>query len=126
MRALIFDELRKTEAEAVGRYLDEKAERGSIEGLYWLRLPAELLTERQRLALAEAGEGPELKAAVELGDTWVRFELLLRSETLHNIGAGPATEAQALFLLRWAAEMADTLDLKTCLGLRPDMGEERC
>lgn len=108
MRSLVLDELNRREAAAARDYLAERAVFSGVEGLYWLDLPRALWAEPQR----RAGEGAaSFRLAVELGPDWVRFELLVRAETLANVGGGQATEEQALFVLRWASDMAGALGL---------------
>ena len=118
MRSIVFDELLDSEVEAVRGYLNERASVSGVEDLYWIKLDRELWNEGQITALS--GHDGELadgcRIAVELGDDWVRFELLVRAEGVLNIGGGPADERQSLFVLRWANEMAARLGLPSCAG----------
>lgn len=117
MRSLLFDELRATEVEAVTGYLDREAQASGLEGLYWLALPEDLWNESQfkglkeEPALAENG----FRLAIEVGPDWLRLELLVRSDSLHNTGGGQADENQVIFALNWADEMAEELGLRACL-----------
>ncbi|MDR2945222.1 MAG: hypothetical protein LBV79_00530 [Candidatus Adiutrix sp.] len=117
MRSIIFDELLASEIEAVRDYLEEKAIPSGVEDLYWIALERELWNETQSMALSEHQEGlmgDGYRLAVELGDQWVRFELLVRAEGVLNIGGGPTDEQQSLFVLRWANEMSAALGLSSC------------
>ena len=116
MRSILLDELLGPEMVAIGRYLDENAIPSGIENLYWIELDRELWSEEQVRAQADTSvlEGENFRLAVELGPDWVRFELLVRSEGLLNIGGGQADERQALFVLRWADAMARKLNLVAC------------
>jgi hypothetical protein len=118
MRSLILDELTPREAAAARGYLAARAEFSGVEGLYWLKLPPELLADSQIQAQARGLPGAEsYRLAVETGEDWVRFELLVRAETVANPGAGQATAAQALHVLDWADRMARELGLTTCADL---------
>ena len=118
MRSILLDELLAPEIEAVTEYLTARAEPSGVEGLFWISLPPEMWNETQRAALAEAGQegGDGFRLAVEVGPEWVRFELLVRTGGLLNIGGGPADDHQTLFAVRWADEMARKLNLVSCTG----------
>ena len=121
MRSLMLDELAPWEISAVKDYLAEQAEFSGVADLYWLNLPRELWADRQRRANNGCLPGAEsYRLAVETGGSWVRFELLVRSETLANHGSDLVTAEQALFVLEWADRMARQLDLVTCLGSAPE------
>ncbi|MDR0881331.1 MAG: hypothetical protein LBP55_02130 [Candidatus Adiutrix sp.] len=129
MRSIFFDELLEPEANAVLEYLDREAVPSGLNNLYWLPLPRDLWNETQIQAQREKGrtwtgadnglaDDDGYRLAVELGPDWVRFELLIRSESLLNIGGGQADERQTLFVLRWADEMARQINLPSCLGVQ--------
>ena len=119
MRSILLDELLEPEIDAVVDYLDRQAIPSGIQNLYWLPLERNLWNETQIQGLNDESwvEGDGYRFAVEVGPDWVRFELLVRSESLLNIGGGQADERQALFALRWADEMARKLNLMACTGL---------
>ncbi|MDR1921250.1 MAG: hypothetical protein LBS31_05835 [Candidatus Adiutrix sp.] len=119
MRSILIDELLAAEVEAVIAYLDTHAERASLERLYWIKLEPELWGEAQRQAWGNADAAPVYRLAVEVGTDWARFELLVRSENLRNIGGGQADEAQTLFMLRWIEAMAAELNLASCRCAAP-------
>ncbi len=118
MRSILFDELQPQEVAAVRVYLNQQARRSGLEDLYWIALPRVLWNENQ-IQTSSEGRKPDFHFAVELGSEWVRFELLIRSEGLLNLGGGQATAEQALFLLNWANDMARKLDLLTCAPTSP-------
>ncbi|KXS55851.1 MAG: hypothetical protein AMR96_05860 [Candidatus Adiutrix intracellularis] len=118
MRSILFDELQPQEVAAVRVYLNQQARRSGLEDLYWIALPRVLWNENQ-IQTSSEGRKPDFHFAVELGSEWVRFELLIRSEGLLNLGGGQATAEQALFLLNWANDMARKLDLLTCTPTSP-------
>ncbi|MDR1921704.1 MAG: hypothetical protein LBS31_08190 [Candidatus Adiutrix sp.] len=114
MRSILIDELMAAEVEAVIAYLDEHADGSGLERLYWIKLEPELWGEAQRQAGKNADEAPVYRLAVEVGADWARFELLVRSANLRNIGGGQADETQTLFILRWIETMAGELNLASC------------
>ena len=111
------DELLPSEIEGIEAYLENKARPSGVDGLYWLNLPKELWNQGQLNGLSSDGReaAQEYRLAVELGPDWVRFELLVRSDTLGNLGGGPADESQVLFALRRAGRVAEELNLSMCL-----------
>ena len=124
MRSLVLDELTAREAAAVRAYLAAQAEFSGVEGLYWLELPPGLWAGNQNQAHANGVPGAgSYRLAVEAGPNWVRFELLIRSETLANPGGGQATAGQTLFVLDWADRMARELGLITCADPVPKKPE---
>ena len=116
MRSLLLDELTPREAAAARDYLAARAESSGLEGLYWLKLPPELLAERQIRARGRPG-AESYRLAVEAGPDWVKFELLVRAETVANPGGGQATAEQVFYVLDWADRMARELGLVTCADL---------
>ena len=120
MRALMLDELTTGEVTAVRAYLTAQAEFSGVDGLYWLTLPPDLWSDHQKEAHASGIPGSEsYRLAVETGAKWVRFELLVRAETMTNPGSAQATTEQALYILGWADRMARELGLVTCVDLHP-------
>ena len=116
MRSLMLDDLTFLETAAARGYLANRAVFSGVEGLYWLKLPRSLWAEPQLRANASGCPGTNtFRLAVETGPSWVKFELLVRSETLANPGSGQATPEQALFVLEWADRMAQELGLVTCV-----------
>jgi len=115
MRSILFDELDPQDYAAIENYLRKEAEASAIDGLYWIKLPAELWNETQKERAAE-GEEISFRFAAELAGDWLRFELLLRPEGLRDVGGLPADERQTLFIWRWADEMARKLNLSSCWG----------
>jgi len=96
MRQLLINELNKDEAQKVKEFLDTNSRAGAVEGLYWLKIPESLLGEAQS---GHESCGP-FALAVEAGDDFVSFELLVRSESnLHCSCTSYATPAQRDFLL---------------------------
>ncbi|MDR1080540.1 MAG: hypothetical protein LBQ79_06185 [Deltaproteobacteria bacterium] len=112
MRSIVFDELNKEEINNIRTYLNDKLLPGAIAGLYWLILPDYLLTKTQMKL--QNTEGP-FKIAVDLQNSCVRFELLVRSDEITNLGSEYANEKQTMHIYDFASKMAKELDLLTCL-----------
>lgn len=104
MRQIVIDELTPMERDNIDSYLKRSLKKGPMIGLYWLELPADVLSEAQ-----EGHEecGPYY-FGVEVEDTRVRFELLIRSSTnLHCSCIGHATPAQRQFVLDFMDKMLE-------------------
>lgn len=117
MRSILLDELLPREVAAIKEYLAANATPSGVEDLYWLDLPKTLWNENQ-IACVESGlrDSPKnFRLAIEAGAGWIRFELLVRSDCLHNLGGGQADARQVLFALNWADKMAVELNLTSCL-----------
>ncbi|MDR2457755.1 MAG: hypothetical protein LBD41_04670 [Clostridiales Family XIII bacterium] len=112
MRAIILDELRKEEIERIDNYLKNETTSSNIEGLYWLYLKNSELSENQKKLETQAGP---YRISIEIGQNFVRFELLVRAEMITNEGGGEADENQLLYIYRFINKMAHALNLTTCL-----------
>lgn len=82
MRQLLINELSREEAGRVVEFLQTNARAGGVEGLYWLMIPEALWGEAQ---VGHDQCGP-FAFAVEAGDDFVSFELLVRSESNLHCG----------------------------------------
>jgi len=96
MRQVLINELTKDEAEKARGFFETNGRAGGVDGLYWLPIPKTLLGDAQ---LGHESCGP-FAFAVELGDDFVSFELLVRSESnLHCSCTCYATAGQRDFLM---------------------------
>ncbi|MDR1084882.1 MAG: hypothetical protein LBP22_08490 [Deltaproteobacteria bacterium] len=111
MRSLLFDELRADEIEAIKNYLISSVMAGPIEGLFWVTLPDEILTREQKDIKENAGP---FKIAIELGKTWLKFELLIRTSSISNMGGGVLNIEQFLYIYNFANKLSETLNLTSC------------
>jgi hypothetical protein len=112
MRTLVLDELSKEELKQIEEYLDRNLKPSQIKGLYWIFLPHELLTLKQ--LKYEATDGP-FKLSVDLGQKNVKFELLVRGESLSNLGGGCVNGTQLEYVNAFIERMATELNLISCL-----------
>ncbi len=102
MRQIVIDELSPMERDNIDSYLRRSLKPGPMIGLYWLVLPADLLSADQ---LTHEKCGP-FHLAVEVEKASVRFELLVRSTTnLHCSCIAYATPVQQRFILDFIDKM---------------------
>ncbi len=109
MRQYIIDELKREEVDAIRSYLEEQCEPSGIDGLYWLRIPDDLLSGIQ----VDHKECAPFYFAAELGDSWLKLELLVRTrERLRCQCIQHATQPQRDFLLNFADTLVERLEIK--------------
>lgn len=75
MRAYLIDELGADDLERFQKHVGTKAEPASMQGIFWLNLPQDLLNEEQRDHASECGPHA---FSIELGEDSVTLELLVR------------------------------------------------
>jgi hypothetical protein len=96
MRQILIDDLSREEWAVVDNFLKRNAKPGPIDGMYWLPLPAALLTDIQQ----QHGDCGPYCFGIELGEAAVTFELLVRSQgKLHCDCIAYATPEQRALLL---------------------------
>ena len=106
MKAYLIDELPADDVARIKSFLAERAARSGVEGLYWLRIPDDLLSHTQ---YAHEGCRPHV-CAVEVGADWVKFELLVRSSTTMRCTCpGYCTDPQRRFVIDFADHMISQL-----------------
>jgi hypothetical protein len=98
LKVLLIDELIKDEVVKGKEYIKLKTIPSPINDLFWLKLPEEIL-EKEQLSFIKENE--PLKIAIEIGHTWIKIELLIRSESLINIGGGDLTNKQFEFIFNF-------------------------
>ncbi|MBI4644410.1 MAG: hypothetical protein HY790_06685 [Deltaproteobacteria bacterium] len=110
MRQYVLDEISRKDIPRVRDYLQDHALASSLEGVWWVDLPEDLLSAEQ---FAHQDHRP-FRFAVELGDNFVRFEFLIRSrETMRCACIGYATRGQRDFILAFADRLVEDLSLRT-------------
>jgi hypothetical protein len=110
MRQYLLDEINKSDIPRVREYLNGHAQASRLEDIWWVDLPEDLLSSDQ---FSHQGCRP-FRFAVELGDKFVRFELLIRSrETMRCACIGYATRPQRDFILAFADRLVEELALRT-------------
>jgi hypothetical protein len=102
MRQFVIDELSILERDNLESYLKRSLKPGPMAGIFWIELPGDLLAEAQR---GHDQCGP-FYLAVEIEDTRVCFELLVRSKTnLHCTCIAYTTPVQRQFVLDFIDRM---------------------
>lgn len=110
MRSYYIDEIQKNDIERINLYLKEHAERSGVDRLFWIRVPDDVLN---RLQWEHEACRPHV-LAVELGDTWLKFELFVRNRTNINCACCDyATREQTRFILNFAETMIQALEIQT-------------
>jgi hypothetical protein len=104
MRQVVIDELSPMERDNIDSYLKRSLKQGPMIGLYWIQLPDDLLSPTQ---LDHKEHGP-FHLAVEVTNTAVKFELLVRSQVnLHCSCIAHATAAQRQYILDFMDKMVE-------------------
>lgn len=104
MRQFVIDELSPMERDNIDSYLKRALKPGPMIGLYWIQLPDDLLSAAQQ----DHKEHGPFNLAVEVTNTAVKFEFLVRSQVnLHCSCIGHATSAQRQFVLDFIDKMLE-------------------
>ena len=115
MRQYLLDEIARNDLPRVREYLKERATASSLDDIWWVDLPEDLLSPEQ----FEHRECRPFRFAVEVGepqvgDSFVRFEMLIRSrEKLRCTCIDYATRQQRDFILAYADRLVTDLALRT-------------
>ena len=110
MRQIYLDELSREDVGRLVEWLNANATLSEVEGLYWVELTEDLLGPDQ----FEEKEDHPFCFAVEVGDSWAKFELLIRSRrNLKSMLTGYANQAQRRFILDYSYRIIDELNLRT-------------
>jgi len=110
VRAYLIDEIDNPDMEKIKGFLTLNAIKSGMEEIFWVKVPADLLSEPQHRHKACQ---PHV-FAVELGPGFVKMELFIRS--LPNMRCTcPAlcTPPQRDFVIRFANGMVDQLKIRT-------------
>jgi len=110
MKQYVIDELRPIDYKLVKAYLEENFSSSGVDGIYWIQLDQNSLTEIQM----EHTNCQPFYFAVELEPGLITFELLIRTKKRIRCDCmGYATEKQRNWLMRLADSIFDTLEIKT-------------
>ena len=109
MRQYVVDELRADEVEKIKEYLDKCCDLSDMVGLYWLKIPDDILSPTQY----EHKSCRPHCAAIELGDKWVKFEMLIRSrQKIRCECVSYATIQQRTFLLSFVDKLMEQTGIR--------------
>ena len=110
MKQYVVDELRPDDYKKVKAYLDEKFDSSDIDGLYWITIDQENLTDIQ----AEHTECQPFYFAIELKPDIMACELLIRTKRRVRCDCiSYATEKQLSRLIRFVDGIFDKLEIIT-------------
>ena len=110
MKQYVIDELRTGEYQALKTYLDEHYGPAAMDGIYWIPIPPEMLTDIQS---EHAACRPQY-FALELDGSRLASELLVRSKNRVRCDCiAYATDNQRNWLIRLIDNMFDRLQIKT-------------
>ncbi len=110
MRQYQLDEIRKKDIPRIREYLEKHAQASGLADIWWVDVGPDLLSPEQ----FEHENCRPYRFAIELGDDFVRFEFLIRSEkTMRCSCIDYATRQQREFILAFADRLVEELDLKT-------------
>lgn len=79
MRSYRIDELLPEHVKRFGEHMRKHDLAGSLDGLFWLNVPKDLLTNEQKEHLDKCGP---YSLSVETGEDWVQMELLVRARSI--------------------------------------------
>lgn len=111
MRTYVLDQIDHNDMPRVRAWIEERAELSGIEDLYWVNFQPDMLTATQ---FDHKGCQPHC-FAIELGEDFVKFELLIRSRMNHRcrLCSTYASEQQRRFILEFADRLVSDLSLLT-------------
>jgi hypothetical protein len=109
MRQYVVDELRPQEREKVRDYLGKHSELSDLGGLYWIKIPEDILTPKQR----EHKECRPHCTAVEVSEPSVKFEMLVRSRQIVRCDCVAfASPEQRAFVLAFADRLLEETGIR--------------
>jgi hypothetical protein len=110
MKTYLIDEISSPDMEKIKGFLTRNALKSGMDGIFWVKVPSDLLSERQHQH--EACQ-PHV-FAVELGRGFVKLELYIRSlVNLRCTCPALSTPDQRNFIFRYADGMIDRLHIRT-------------
>jgi hypothetical protein len=110
MRSYLIDEISSADMEGILSFLRKKALRSSLDRIFWIQLPDELLTDMQS---AHHDCQPHV-FAIELGLDWVKLEMFIRSlKNLQCSCPGYCDTEQSNFVLGFAQTMILETGIRT-------------
>ncbi len=110
MKQYIIDELRPGEHEKIKTYLDENVGSSKMNGIYWIQLDENILTDIQ----AEHKECQPFYVAIEIEPNRVSCELIVRSSSTIKCNCTCyATESQRNWIIQFADSIFEKLEIIT-------------
>jgi hypothetical protein len=110
MRSYLLDEIAPNDMKKINEFLEKNAIQSSLDKIFWIQIPEELLTQVQ---LQHKGCGPYI-CALELGKDWIKLEFYVRSsKNMRCICSGYCTAEQRDFVIGYVNRMIDDLGVRT-------------
>jgi hypothetical protein len=110
MKQYLIDEIARSDLSRIKEYLDKRAKTSGLEGIWWVELGEEQLSDVQ---MAHPDCQPHC-FAVELGRNFIKFETLIRSRRRMRCSCiGYATPHQRNLIMDFADNLVADLELKT-------------
>lgn len=109
MISYLVEEISSRDLKRIAGFLEEYAFPSKVEGIYWVKVPQDILSRKQYSHPACA---PHV-CAVELGRDWVKMEFFVRSlKKMRCTCPGAATEQQREFITAFVHGMLDELGIE--------------
>jgi hypothetical protein len=109
MRSFYIDELSEEDVINIRLLFEKKALSSQIEDIWWIEIPLDLLTVPQR----KQQDLYPFVFTVELGDSWLKVEFLIRSlKTLNQEWQAFCTPTQRQYILSFVDTLIDDLEIK--------------
>jgi len=110
MRAYLIDEIGGQDVERLREFLKEHAIRSSLDQIFWVPVPDDLLSETQYLHVQCR---PHV-FAVELGPDWIKLEFFVRTlKSMRCECPAYCTPVQRDYILRFADGIIEQLHIRT-------------
>lgn len=110
MKSYVIDEISAADMEKIRSFLRRYATRSSLNNIFWLQLPDDLLTAMQ---IGHRECRPHV-FAIELGHNWVRLEMFIRSLTgLRCPCQGYCNTQQLNYIIEFAHRMVEKSGIQT-------------
>jgi hypothetical protein len=108
LQVISIEELTKEQIEKAKGYLQANITESPIDDIFWLIIPQNKLSKPQ---LDFPDNGP-YKIAIEVVKAKIRFEILVRSNSLDNLGGGVLSKEQFQFMLDFYIKLYSYLNIK--------------
>ena len=110
MKQYVIDELRATDYQSLKTYLQEHLDPATLDGVYWIPLAKDLLTDIQN---AHRDCQPYY-FAVEIDENRLAVELLVRTKSIMRCDCiGYATQAQRNWIIGFVDDIFNQLEIMT-------------
>ncbi|MBW2708722.1 MAG: hypothetical protein JRD04_05480 [Deltaproteobacteria bacterium] len=110
MKAYFLDEITSEDLEKITQFLKDNAARSTMEQVFWVQFPEDLLSPLQFRHTACQPHA----FAVELGSDWIKLEFLVRSlQTMKCDCTAYCTDRQRDHIIDFADRMLEQLGVNT-------------